>query len=162
MSATSSSLGLADIALVLASDGGSADIAMIDSDIASDAGLETAAILSLMLDRRAEVDNIPPSGDITDLRGWWADEFLEPEGDHIGSRLWLLDRAKRTGETAKRAEEYVREALQWLLDDRVVASIDVTIELVDEDLRVAISLNRAGKSPIQLRFAHVWEAQAAA
>src|SRR5512143_214117 len=121
--ATSSSLGLGDLALVWSVETNNADLSLIDSDVASDQGLLTAVLLSLFLDRRAEDDDIPPSGDARDRRGWWADEFLEPEGDKIGSRLWLLDRSKIVGETTKRADEYAREALAWMLSDRVVSRI---------------------------------------
>jgi phage gp46-like protein len=103
--ARSSALGLADLALVWGSSGGG-DVALVDSDLASDHGLTTAVLLSLFTDRRAEDDDTPPSGDDSDRRGWWADEFAEVEGDKIGSRLWLLDRSKRTADVALRAEQY--------------------------------------------------------
>lgn len=152
--ARSSALGLADLALVWGDAG--ADIALVDSDLASDPGLTTAALLSLFLDRRAEPDDQPPSGDVRDRRGWWADQFADIEGDLIGSRLWLLDRAKRLPDVALRAEEYVREALAWMVEDRVVSSLDVDVETTNRALLIAVTLNRTGRDPIALRFAHTW------
>lgn len=102
-------------------------------------------------------DDQPPSGDERDRRGWWADQFSGVEGDRIGSRLWLLDRSTRTNETALRAEEYVREALAWMLEDRVVASIDVTIETTAQALLIAVGLQRLGRDPVAFRFAHAWD-----
>lgn len=158
----SSALGLADLALVWSIDAGSADLAMIDSDLASDAGMTTAVLLSLMLDRRAANDDVPPSGDPADRRGWWADEFADVEGDLIGSRLWLLDRSKLTAETGRLAKEYVLEALKWMLDDKVVSSIDVTIDLATRgSMLIGLTLQRPGRKAISFRFAHVWEAVAA-
>jgi phage gp46-like protein len=58
--ASSSALQLADLALVWSNTLGDADLAMIDSDLASDRGLETAVLLSLFTDRRAEPDDVPP------------------------------------------------------------------------------------------------------
>lgn len=153
--ATSSSLLLADLALEWSFDRGDADLTIIDADIGVDAGIVTAVLLSLFLDRRAENDDRPPSGDITDRRGWWADEFLRVGGDRTGSRLWLLDRSKRTNEVALRAKEYCVEALAWMLEDRVCSSIDVTTEMTDR-LLIVVGINRSGRDPITLRFSRVW------
>lgn len=155
--ATSSALRLADLALTWSNTTGDGDLSLIDSDIASDRGLATAVILSLFTDRRAETDDKPPSGDERDRRGWWADQFAATEGDRIGSRLWLLDRSKRSNEVVLRAKEYVREALAWMLEDRVVAGIDVTVETTDKALLIAIGLQRPGRDPVSFRFAHPWD-----
>lgn len=155
--ANSSAVQLADLALVWDVVLGDADLTMIDSDLASDRGLETAVILSLFTDRRAETDDKPPSGDERDRRGWWADQLSAVEGDRIGSRLWLLDRSKRTNETALRAKEYVAEALAWMLVDRVVAGIDIQTEATASALLIAVWLQRPGRDPVYYRFSHVWE-----
>lgn len=156
--ATSSAIKLGDLALTWFIAEGNADLSIIDSDLASDRGLETAVLLSLFTDRRAEDDDTPPSGDPNDRRGWWADQFSAVEGDRIGSRLWLLDRSVITGETARRAEEYVREALAWMLEDRVVESVGVEIETTKKDLFIRVTLARPGKDAVSFRFAHVWDA----
>lgn len=163
MSATSSALQLGDLALTWNEAAGAADLSLIDSDLASDLAIETAVLLSLELDRRCEDDDVPPSGVATDRRGWWADEFAVVEGDRIGSRLWLLDRSARTNEVVLRAEQYAREALQWMIDDRVASSIDFTIDPKPADrMFIFIRVNRPGKDPLSLRYAHVWTALAAA
>jgi phage gp46-like protein len=150
-----------DLALVWSSVTGDADLSVldvdIDMDLATDRGLMTAVLLSLFTDRRAELDDKPPSGDPTDLRGWWGDQFAATPGDRIGSRLWLLDRSKSTNETALRAKEYVREALAWMLVDRVVSSIDVTVERTSATLLIEIGLQRPGKDPVTFRFSHAWD-----
>lgn len=155
--ATSSALTLADLALTWSNTFGSGDLSIIDLDLASDGGLTTAAILSLFTDRRAETDDVPPSGDDRDRRGWWADQFSDVTGDRIGSRLWLLDRSKNTNETKLRAAEYVREALAWMLEDRVVSRIDVTIETTRDALLIGVDLQRPGRDAVSFRFAHTWE-----
>ncbi len=148
---------LGDIRLTWSNKAGDADASLDGSDLAVDNGLETAVIVSLFTDRRAENDDVPPSGDANDRRGWWADEFSDVESDRIGSRLWLLDRSKRTNEVVLRAEEYVREALAWMLEDRVVASIDVVVETSTNGLLFAVGLQRPGRDPVTFRFAHTWD-----
>lgn len=156
----SSALGLADLALVWS--GLDADLTIVDQDLSVDAGMTTAVLLSLCTDRRCEDDDVPSSGDVDDRRGWWADQFADVEGDRFGSRLWLLDRSKRTNETALRAKEYAAEALAWMVEDSVVESVDVVTELTTSDLLIGVTVQRPGREPIALRFAHTWSAMEAA
>lgn len=98
------------------------DITLDGADIASDAGLRSAVLVSLFTDRRAEEDDAVEG----DHRGCWSD-ILEPvAGDRIGSRLWLLDRAKETAATLRDAKRYAEEALQWLVDDGHATGVTVT------------------------------------
>lgn len=53
---------------------------------------------------------------------------LDIAGDRIGSRLWLLKREKQLPETLRRAEDYAREALAWLVTDGLAASVTVAAE----------------------------------
>lgn len=157
MTAISSAIQLGDLALSWDVHQGVADLVVLDHDLASEPGLETAVLLSLFTDRRAQPDDEPPSNDPNDRRGWWADPFAAVEGDRIGSRLWLLDRAVNSHETARRAEEYVREALAWMIEDRVVSRIDVAIDTVGQRLRIGVTLQRPGLDAVSFRFAHVWD-----
>lgn len=149
----SNALGSADLSII------ALDLAGDALDLATDRGLQTAVLISLFTDRRAEDDDMPPSGDPNDRRGWWGDQFAEVEGDRIGSRLWLLDRSKNTSETVRRAKEYVLEALAWMIEDKVVSSIDVEIVTSRDGLGLGVGLNRPGKDQVAFKYAHAWESQ---
>lgn len=86
--------------------------------------LQSAIIISLFSDRIAAVGDVIPDGS-NDPRGWWADTDVP-----IGSRLWLLKRSKQIPETLQKAYDYIAEALQWLLDDQVVAQFDINVQWV--------------------------------
>lgn len=104
----------------------SADLAReANGRLASDDGLRSCVILSLFLDRRARSDDETPDGD---RRGWVGDALSSIAGDRIGSRLWLLRREKQLPETLRRAEDYAREALAWLVTDGLAASVTVSAE----------------------------------
>ncbi|TCK39641.1 phage gp46-like protein [Paraburkholderia sp. BL8N3] len=90
--------------------------------------LETAILVSLFTDRMAAPDDEIPDGS-GDPRGWWGDAG---NAHQTGSRLWLLQRAKQTTETLQRAYDYIAEALQWLIDDGIVARLDITVEWTRE------------------------------
>lgn len=154
MMSTSSAVELGDLAISW--DGTASDLEIIDGDLASDLGMVTAVLISLFSDRRAADDDVPPSGDVDDRRGWWADEFLVDEGDRLGSRMWLLDRGTATAETGRRAETYVREALAWMVEDRVAKAIGVVVTVERTTMLIAVTIDRPGREPLALRFAHVW------
>ena len=100
------------------------DVNVLTDDLETDEGLETAIILSLYTDRRVDTQELPPEE--KSRRGWFGDLLAQTPGDFIGSRLWLLDRAKVSDDTRNLAEDYAQEALQWLIDDGVADSIDVS------------------------------------
>lgn len=135
----------------------SGDIAMDGYDLKSDNGLQTAVIISLFTDRRANDDDALPAGD--DRRGWWADAFLDVEDDRIGSRLWLLNREKQMQRVVIRAREYAEEALQWLVDDGVAKRVTVETEVVrDGVLGLLAKIDRPDGTAIDFQFDHIWEA----
>jgi phage gp46-like protein len=98
-------------------------------DFKTETGIKTAVVISLFTDRRAEDDDILPDINSDDKRGWWGDLILPAaDDDRIGSRLWLLNREKTTPDVLIRAKNYVVEALQWMLDDKIVKKINVETE----------------------------------
>jgi phage gp46-like protein len=138
-----------------------ADFSITANDLTTDEGLETAILLSLFTDRRSDEDDAIPDG-TDDRRGWWGDSFPAVADDLIGSRLWLLSREKQLQTVVTRAQEYAREALQWMLDDRVLDRIDVTAEIVRTGvLGILVVPYRPNKQTSQFRFDLNWMAQAA-
>ena len=150
-----------DIKLSWSNDSLEADVSIEENDLATHDGLETAVIISLFSDRRLEDADILPPGE-TSRRGWWADQFEEVEADKIGSKLWLLNRAKSTNDIVSNAQQYCVEALQWLIDDKIAESVDVTVELVDSrNLFIKIEIKQPDVDPTKFRYAYNWQAQAA-
>ncbi|MDR5784058.1 phage GP46 family protein [Caballeronia sp. LZ065] len=116
--------------------------------------LQTAVLLSLFTDRVANSDDVIPDG-TGDPRGWWGDLG---EDAPIGSRLWLLDRSKQTQEVLNNARDYITEALQWLVDDGVVASMDVQTEWTrDTFLGAQIMLYQPAGPSVSLQYAWAWQ-----
>lgn len=145
----------------MAWNGALADLKISGNDLALDDGLETAVIVSLFTDRRARDSDVLPDGH-TDRRGWWGDRFARVAGDQIGSRLWLLSREKQLPAVLTRAEEYAREALQWLIDDQIASAISVVASIPRTGmLGLAITIDRPLKDPVDFRYPYAWTAQEA-
>jgi phage gp46-like protein len=138
------------------------DLLFQSNDLVSDHGLKTAALISLFTDRRARDDDELPDSTSTDKRGWWGDLVSpEVEGDEIGSRLWLLSREKTTPETLTRAEQYAKEALQWMIEDGVAASIKVKAERVSSynatRLDLSVVIRKVDGSVEAMKFDTQWQ-----
>lgn len=116
---------------------GAIDLESGPSGLLKEESLNTAVIVSLLTDRRAEPDDRLPTDDGTtsvigaDRRGWCGDSLAEQPGQRIGSRLWLLAREKQTEETRRRAVSYCQEALEWLVDDGVASAVSVEAAWAD-------------------------------
>ena len=142
-----------------------ADIAVAKGDLVPDAGLRTAVLISLFTDALARPDDEIPDG-TDDRRGWWGNLPLAGEpADPIGSRLWLLARAKRTEETRRRAQTYAQDALAWMVTDGVAAAVTVTAAWAGdrgEHLQLHIVIDRrSGGRTAREDFMVQWNAEAA-
>lgn len=90
-----------------------------DGDLVIDDTSITPVLLSIGLDRRAAPDDPLPEGrtdmltaSFSERRGW-AGDGLDARGERVGSRLWLLDRAKQTETTRLLFRFWLEEALAW-------------------------------------------------
>ena len=117
--------------------------------------LVRAVIISLFTWRRANADDELPSAE---RMGWWGDNFATVANDRIGSRLWLLSRAKLIPETLRRAKSYAEEALRWLIDDGIAAHVEVEVERRGlSTLALGCRIYKSdGSTPLDIRFTDAW------
>lgn len=132
------------------------DLQLGESDLVADNGLETAVSISLFTDRRVSEDELPSLE--TDRRGWWGDMFPEVDQDRIGSRLWALEREKRTIEVLRRSEELSREALQWMIEDGLAGAITIQSEYnIGNQLIINVDISRPDAE--SERYSVLWDEQ---
>ncbi len=139
---------------------GHGDLSIADRDLERDDGLETAVLISLFTDARAGDDDIlPDSGSAR--RGWWADS-VGSSSVAKGSKLWLLSRAKPiANEVCPRAEQYCKDALQWMIDDGVADSVSTACSIVDKSyMQISILIKRPSIAAVSYRYFYNWQAQA--
>lgn len=111
--------------------------------LAMDSSLRTAILISLLTDRRCDPSEAP---DKTYLGGHYSDSYPTVPGDFVGSRLWTLAGRALTPEVVAQAETYVREALQWMIEDGIVESqeqIGVRLEAVDRRLDGVVTIAKS-------------------
>ncbi len=92
------------------------DLAYTGNDLQTDRMLKSAVTMSVYSD--AYVDG---------QRGWWGDTY---QGDRpiANCKLWTLMGARATPENRLKGEQYIKDAVQWLIDDGHLDSIDITTE----------------------------------
>lgn len=130
------------------------DLTLEGGDLATDEGLETAVILSLYTDRRAEPDDPLPDGS-TDRRGYWADAYNDRPH---GSRLWLLHREKERDAVLRRARTYAEEALAWLVEDEVASEVVVeATNLRRGVLQLRVEIRRGEREALERQYEYVWQ-----
>jgi len=125
-------------------------------DLVGDDGLETSVIISLFTDKRVSQENLPQGQ--TSRRGYWGDMFPDVEGDQIGSRLWTLDRSKILPQTLTAFENEARDCLQWMLDDNVAKTIEVSAS-TDEFDRLSLSINITKPDDQKNLYGFIWDGQ---
>ncbi len=152
---------MADIKILWGSEFNRGDVGVSGADLETDEGLETAIIVSLFTDRRVRDDEELPAGEAS-RRGWWGDVDAA-KGDQTGSRLWLLTREKQMPQVVAKANEYAKEAVQWLIDDKIATRVDVLAEAVKfGELDIQITVHRPRGNAIKFRYNYEWNAQAGA
>lgn len=149
---------MTDLALIWNDAAANADLGLLGADLATDDGLRTAIIISLFSDRLARADDDLPDN-TADRRGWWGDSFPQFDGDLIGSRLWLLDRAKEVPATLTSAQDYAVEALAWLIEDGLATTVSAeAVWTAPGALGLTVTVTRPDGEVAGFYF--LWEASA--
>lgn len=117
---------MADILVSWDTAGTRADWVLVNGGLATGDPITTQILISIFTDRIAATDDEIPDG-TNNPRGWWGDAGADVP---IGSRMWLLRRAKQTQDTLQRAFDYLAEALQWMIDDKVVTRFEIAVQWV--------------------------------
>lgn len=89
------------------------DLAYTGNDLRVDRQLKSAVTLSVYSD--AFVDG---------QRGWWGDTY-QGERPVANCKLWTLMGAKTTHHNRLKAEQYLKDAVQWLIDDEHLDTIEI-------------------------------------
>jgi phage gp46-like protein len=108
-----------DVALTINPVTGRFDVSIANGDLAIDRTPATPLIMSVLTDRRAQAGDVLPvsettTGPIFNARRGWAGDALDRNGQFIGSRFWLLLRAKQTEDTRLTAISYGTQATAWI------------------------------------------------
>ena len=110
---------------------------------------------SLFSDALVDASELPEGDD--NRRGFWADAY-SADADNTGSTLWLLSRAGLRGSTPRTAKSAIEVALQWLIDDGIVAELEVIVSRISRGLGVMLIVGSPDGTTQRIQYRALWEA----
>ncbi|MGH7224456.1 MAG: phage GP46 family protein [Gemmataceae bacterium] len=129
------------------------------------ADLAAAVNIALMSDALASPSDALPDPNNDDRRGWWGDEDAQLiwGGWPLGSKLWLLRRAKitdsgaREGAIVARVQAYITACLQPFVDNKICSRFAVTVNQASaQRIDAKVLLYRGPKTAIELEYQALW------
>jgi phage gp46-like protein len=105
-----------------------------DGDMVQDDGLESAILMSLLLDKRATEDQVPQP---SKRGGYWGVDITGMDFSH----LWLVN-GRKTTEKLALGIEYCNTALQWLIDENMAKEINTTAEFTTEGIKLSVDITK--------------------
>jgi phage gp46-like protein len=150
---------MSDLAISFDPISGFWDLELLDRDLVLDDGFGSAVFMSLLSDALITQPDALPNGDL-DRRGYWGDTFQPLRGDWTGSRVWAVLRSKKTPSTVREFRDAAAASLEWMVEDGITDSIDVSIISAPEpaDFGLDVRINRPERSE-SFRFALNWNAE---
>lgn len=128
--------------------------------------LASAVAVALGTNALAGPQDILPDPDSTDREGWWGDLDADAiwNGWPIGSKLWLLRRAKITpataleGATETNIQDYISAALQPLVTLKICSGFSVWTSRVDKQrIDALVRIFRGPLMAIELLYQILWD-----
>jgi len=139
---------------LLKNEDGIYDMSITNGDFTNIEGLDTAILMSLLIDKRADASEV---GEPSARRGWIGNEQNEDPDYEVGSKLWLLDQSRILQDTVNRSEDFVRDSLIWMIEDSLVKDVGVTGEIVNQNNIVdSVTFIRFDNSTFNKQF-DLWE-----
>lgn len=117
-------------------------------DFELDNGLQTAILVSLLSNARADASEIP----IIEFRdGWYGNLIWNQNGYQQGSKLWLLYQSRLTQEIILRAKNYTEIALNWMLEDGLLKNLVVNV-IQNDSISFTINIKADTSENIKVNF----------
>jgi phage gp46-like protein len=116
-------------------DQGYYDLVISNGTFETISGFESAILMSLLPERRADSSEISQP---QKRRGWIGNEMNDLVNSEIGSKLWLLAQARLTQDSVNKAVDFARLGLQWFIDDGYTERIDVTGQIKNNSIILTI------------------------
>lgn len=128
------------------------DIPMVNGDLATIDGLETALGTSVFTDKRADAGVVPEA---FNRRGWGGNILTKIVNFELGSVMWLLEQSRLDQDALNRSKDYIQDALQWALTTGVADTIDVSATKTGEqEAKLDVSLFK--ELTLVKRYSTLW------
>jgi len=125
-----------------------------NGDLKGSNSIDTAVLMSLFTDKRADASEIRDS---KERRGWWGNLFNDNEDYEIGSKLWLsTNQGRLTDDTLNAINSQALNCLVWMKEDNIVDDIKVSSNIIGNE-QVRLNLKFIIGSNIINKYFILWE-----
>lgn len=100
------------------------DLAVASGDFEATDGFDTAILVSLFTDNRAQSFEVESA---EKRRGWVGNVLTSGIGRSLGSLLWIYQQARLTQDILNQIEIEAEACLQWLIDDSQAKSVSAAV-----------------------------------
>ncbi len=139
---------------LLKNDEGIYDMSITNGDFTGIDGLDTAILMSFLIDKRAESSEV---GEPSARRGWIGNEQNEDTEYEVGSKLWLLEQARVTQSTVNKSIDFSDDCVSWFIEDQLLKAIQVTGNVVgQQNITDNVTFVRFDNSSFSKQF-DLWE-----
>lgn len=121
-----------------------------EGDILTEDFFDTAILMSLLAERRANASEVPESH----RRGGWIGNESTP-GFEIGSKLWLYYQSRVTRTVLTGVETAAINGLLWFIDDGIATSVEAVGKLSNGKIVLTVVITRPN-SKVEKRYFELW------
>ena len=133
---------------------GKSELKMDDYDLSRTGGFENAILISLFTDKRITENEKSPNNK---KGGWFGDNINTIP---LGSKLWTLERSKNINDIRLKSQEYVKDSLQWLINNKSVKDIIVNSFIVNNNtLKLEIKIFKNDNNNEFFKYYYNWKEQ---
>lgn len=124
-----------------------------DGDLAAENGFDTAILLSLFMEQRAD----PSEVSVPELRrGWIGNIMNEDPDDEWGSKIWLYYQSRVRDEELEAIIGFATDCFEWMVEDKHMKSVTFDGTLVTYGVTLS-GVFRIAPDEIETRNFNLWE-----
>lgn len=128
-------------------------IRIANGDLELTDGLDSSISVSLLSNARAVSDQVLTP----DRREGWLGDVVQDSGRPMGSSLWLQDQRRLTQENLNGSITSGRESLDWMTEDDIATSVNVTGEIIPK-LGNRLNIEFTSKTGVTSnQYVNLWE-----
>lgn len=138
---------------------------LMDGELDDTQALATAVCVALGTNSLASLDDRLPDPDSSDRQGWWGDMDTDIwSAWPIGCKVWLESRSAlesgdgKYGATQTRLINYVRDALQPFIDNKICTRFEIMSTKVDSQrVDMLVRIYRGPRYAVDLMYQVLWQ-----
>lgn len=130
------------------------DLEFENGDFIIDDGLETALVVSILSDRRADNSQVSQR----ELRrGWIGDLVTTLPGFKLGSHIWLSEQARITQETLTTIQDSAEKSLDWMFSAELITEVEARASITTKSSILLLITVTSPNGSVSTKAFNLWK-----